>query len=122
MGRQGGRLRVRRPAPHVNVVIRMRAILVLLVAVAVSACAERGVFRNCNLIDGTGTPVRAAVSIVATDGKITSVRSAYRENIPTGAQVVDLSGLYVMPGIINLHGHVGLLPVEVAQDQLRRYA
>jgi len=103
------------------IVIRMPAALLLLLVLLAPAFAETVVFRNCNLIDGTGTPVRAAVSIVAIDGKITSVASAASVKIPAGAQVVDLTGKYVMPGIINLHGHVGL-PVDLAQEQLRRYA
>jgi len=34
---------------------------------------------------------------------------------PAGAQTVDLTGKYVMPGIINLHGHLGNT-VDLTQD------
>src|ERR1019366_9534653 len=34
---------------------------------------------------------------------------------PAGAQMVDLTGKYVMPGIINLHGHLGN-PLDLTQD------
>jgi len=61
------------------------------------------------------------MSLAVTDGKITSVGSAVSVKAPPGAQVVDVSGKYVMPGIINLHGHVGL-PSNVAQEQLGTYA
>ena len=39
--------------------------------------------------------------------------------IPAGAEPVDLAGRHVMPGIINLHGHLGntrgLTPLQVIQ-------
>ena len=38
---------------------------------------------------------------------------------PSGATVIDLTGKYVVPGIINGHGHVGPAPRD---PQLRQYA
>ena len=39
--------------------------------------------------------------------------------VPAGATVVDEGGKFVVPGIINAHGHVGLAPRD---PQLRQYA
>jgi imidazolonepropionase-like amidohydrolase len=42
------------------------------------------------------------------DGKIRDMAPATDIKIPEGAQVLDVSGKYVIPGIINLHGHIGM--------------
>ncbi len=57
------------------------------------------------LIDGTGAPGRADHTVVITDGAITAVGPDGSVDIPDGAQVLDLSGHTVMPGLIGLHNH-----------------
>lgn len=60
---------------------------------------------NGILLDGTETmQPRPNVVILVGDGKILSV--AENGAVPTGCQVVDLQGQYVMPGLINLHVHL----------------
>jgi imidazolonepropionase-like amidohydrolase len=45
--------------------------------------------------------------MIITDGRITWIGPKTGLKAPAGAQSVDLRGRYVMPGIINLHGHLG---------------
>src|SRR5262245_50952348 len=72
---------------------------------------------NATLIDGNGgTPVSGA-TIVMQGGRITAIGAGMTP--PAGSTVVDLSGKYVVPGIINGHGHVGPAPHE---RQVRQYA
>lgn len=108
------------------------SLLLALVAVLFSARAETLVLRNFTLIDGTGKAPVANAAMVITDGRIRQVGAAAAVQIPSGATVVDLSGKFVMPGIINLHGHLGNV-VGLNQDpknftrenveaQLRTYA
>jgi imidazolonepropionase-like amidohydrolase len=57
------------------------------------------------LIDGTGsTPVEDAVIIVR-GSKIASVGRKGRVKVPDGAEVIDASGMVVMPGLIDAHVH-----------------
>lgn len=79
------------------------------------ACAETKVLKNFTLIDGTGQPAASEISMVIVDGWIQSVGPAANIKAPAGADVVDLTGKFVMPGIINLHGHVGTT-VDMQQD------
>ncbi|MEM9209578.1 MAG: amidohydrolase family protein [Pseudomonadota bacterium] len=60
-------------------------------------------FVNVSLWDGTGAPVRNDSTLVIADGRIVSASSA---QAPAGAAIVDLDGAFVMPGLINTHGHV----------------
>jgi len=86
--------------------------------------------KNVRLIDGTGAAPQEGVTIVVADGRIRAVGP--KVAIPKDATVVDGAGKTVIPGLFNLHGHVGLVKAltqarenytrENVLDQLRRYA
>ncbi len=82
---------------------------------AAPAGAETTVLSNATVIDGTGKPAMPGSAIVMTDGKISWVGPMAQLKAPKGANTVDLSGKYVMPGIIDGHVHVGMMK-DVAQD------
>lgn len=74
---------------------------------ALTASAETVVLQNFTLIDGTGkAPVQNAAMVI-TDGRIRYAGPQSKLKAPSGATTMDLSGKFVMPGIINLHGHLG---------------
>ena len=75
------------------------------------------VIRGAMLIDGTGGPPRGPVDIVVSGNKITAVRSAGTPGLPLRASrppqadhEVDATGMYVMPGFVDLHVHAGGAP------------
>jgi imidazolonepropionase-like amidohydrolase len=86
-------------------------------------------FTGARLFDGTGRTIENA-TLVAKDGRILSVGSG--EAVPAGAQRIDLHDRFVMPGLVNAHGHVGatrglrsgpeLYSRQNVLDQLRLYA
>jgi imidazolonepropionase-like amidohydrolase len=82
-------------------------LLPLAIVLSLSAFAEVKVLKNFTLIDGTGKAAIADVGMVIENGRITRIGSAANIKPPAGAQVIDLTGKFVMPGIINVHGHVG---------------
>lgn len=65
---------------------------------------ETLVIRGAMLIDGTGTPPRGPVNIVVNGNTITSVGGG---PIPEDAKVIDANGMYVMPGFVDTHAHIG---------------
>jgi imidazolonepropionase-like amidohydrolase len=71
------------------------------------AKGETLALESFTLIDGTGRAAVANAALVITDGKIVYAGPKANMKAPAGAQRVDLAGKYVMPGIINLHGHIG---------------
>ncbi len=81
------------------------ALVILLLAG--TAPGEVKVLENFTLIDGSGgSPVRDA-ALVVVDGRIEYAGPKARMKAPVGAQRINLGGKYVIPGIINLHGHIG---------------
>src|SRR5437764_14799091 len=75
------------------------------------------VIRGATLIDGTGGPPRGPVDIVVSGNKITAIRSAGTPGLPLRASrgpqadyEVDATGMYVMPGFVDLHVHGGGAP------------
>lgn len=96
------------------------------------APAQTTVLDGFTLIDGTGRPPVAHAAMIIVDGRIQWVGPQSQLQAPPGAQITHLTGKFVMPGIVNLHGHLGNT-VDLAQDpgnftrenvekQLRLYA
>ena len=74
---------------------------------SLAAFAESKVFSGFTLIDGNGGTPLADAAMIVTDGKISWVGTKANLKAPKDATVIDLKGKYIMPGIINLHGHLG---------------
>ena len=55
----------------------------------------------------SGAPI-AQGTVLVRDGKITAVGAGLP--VPEGVPVVDASGHYLMPGIIDVHSHMGVYP------------
>ncbi len=74
---------------------------------AASLHAEVKVLKNFTLIDGAGRSPLAHAAMIVDNGLISWVGPVAQLRTPSSAQVIDLTGKYVMPGIINLHCHLG---------------
>jgi imidazolonepropionase-like amidohydrolase len=62
------------------------------------------------LFDGTGAaPLRDAV-VVVRDGRIAAVGPAATTTVPPGAEVIDASDRFVMPGLVDAHSHISIVP------------
>jgi imidazolonepropionase-like amidohydrolase len=84
-----------------------------------SASAQVTAITHVTLIDGSGTAPLNDATIVMEQGRIRDIGPSAQVEVPPGATVIDGTGRFVVPGIINGHGHVG----PAARDpQLRQYA
>ena len=82
------------------------------------AAAQITVLTHVTVIDGTGAAAQNDITIVMENGRIRDMGPSSNISPPASATVLDLTGKFVVPGIINAHGHV-----EAKRDpQLRQYA
>jgi hypothetical protein len=64
--------------------------------------------RGATLIDGTDHSPRPATSVLIEDGRVTSVGPSAQLEPPPGAEFIDGTGKFVIPGLIDMHIHVEL--------------
>ena len=62
--------------------------------------------KNVRVIDGTGAAAVEDQTIVIVDGKIQSVAPSSSASVPANAQVLDLKGYTVLPGLVGMHDHM----------------
>lgn len=75
------------------------------------------ILRGATVITGTGAPAYGPVDIVIEGNRIVRVQIVGSANAPIdpagrpalkpGGREIDLTGQYVMPGIVDMHGHIG---------------
>lgn len=63
-------------------------------------------FIGARIIDGTGEALIEDGVLVVRDGRIAAVGARDAIEVPADAEVVDVAGRSIMPGLINAHGHV----------------
>jgi imidazolonepropionase-like amidohydrolase len=80
-----------------------------------SAHAAPTVLKDFTLIDGTGRAPLPRSALIFDAGRISWVGPVSKLKTPSGATVVDLTGKFVIPGLIDNHVHVGLVH-DLAQD------
>jgi len=95
--------------PEPKLTMRLRDLIpLLLIAAGCNQTNRQPVaYVGATLIDGTGNPPIPNVVMVVDEGRISAVGSATDVQIPREATEVDITGRYVIPGLVNAHGHVG---------------
>ncbi len=76
---------------------------------------DRLIIRGATLIDGTGGPPMGPVDVVVEGNRIAQVRNVGYPGLPIDESrrpgdadhEIDASGMYLLPGLIDLHGHTG---------------
>jgi len=62
---------------------------------------------DVTVIDTTGAPAKPGQSVVVEGNRISQVGDAKKVHAPKGAQVVNARGLYAIPGLWDMHVHIG---------------
>lgn len=78
---------------------------------------ERLILRGLTMIDGSGSPAVGPVDIVIEGNRITQISNVGYPGVPIsesrrpaareGDVVMDLEGMYILPGFIDMHAHTG---------------
>ena len=83
--------------------------------------AQVRVFSGATIIDGNGgKPIRNGVLVVE-GTKIKSVGSATKMPLPEGAERIDVSGRYIVPGLMDANVHLVPWPSWTYIEFLARY-
>jgi imidazolonepropionase-like amidohydrolase len=61
---------------------------------------------HVRVIDGTGAAPLQDQTIVISDGKIQSIAPTDSAKVPPTAQILDLKGYTVLPGLVGMHDHM----------------
>ncbi|MFB0566679.1 MAG: amidohydrolase family protein [Candidatus Aminicenantaceae bacterium] len=69
---------------------------------------DRLVIRDVIVINGNGTPPRGPLDVIVEGNRIQSIRRASleRDAYEKEEHVLDGKGKYLLPGLINIHGHI----------------
>ncbi len=62
--------------------------------------------QHLRMIDGTGAPAKDDQTIVIASGRIAVVGDSNDVRVPPNAQLMDLTGRTVMPGLVGMHEHL----------------
>jgi len=86
-----------------------------------AAQVKRLLVTNAMIIPGTGVPASGPSDILVEDGLIARIGNSASGRWPEADAVIDATGKYVMPGIVNTHMHwheerVGPLPIQYERD------
>lgn len=83
-------------------------------------------FTGAVIWNGSGSAAIRNRNLLVKEGRVVGIE----ENVPEGAEVVDLTGQFIVPGFINAHGHISgrwapddvTDPVERVKAELALYA
>ena len=62
--------------------------------------------RGARIITMKGDEVIDKGDVVVTDNRIVAVGPAGSVQVPAGAQVIDVTGKTIMPGLVDVHAHI----------------
>ncbi len=85
------------------------SLLLLLAGYHPSALAQADaltVYQGATLIDGVDNVPKQSMSILVRGERIQTIAPASQLVPPAGSKVVDVTGLYALPGLINTHVHI----------------
>jgi imidazolonepropionase-like amidohydrolase len=97
----------------------MRLLFLLLLLLAPAALAQGGppggdlLIRNATVLTVTNGTL-PATDVLVRDGEIVEIGAGLRA--PRGVRVIDATGQFLMPGIIDAHSHIGISSVNEATN------
>src|SRR5687767_14183882 len=111
------------PAPK----FRSLALILTILALSCSGSGGEGaegppgaaaalVFRNFTLVDGADRGPLPQAAMIVQNGRVSWVGAASDLKAPERATVTDLNGAYFIPGLIDMHAHIGNT-VYLVQDK-----
>jgi hypothetical protein len=91
--------------------MKLRLVLLLILSVLLLARGKPNhtqvpiVFTHATIIDVTGATPRRDATVVITGDRISAIGDSANISLPAGAQVVDATGKFLIPGLWDMHVH-----------------
>jgi imidazolonepropionase-like amidohydrolase len=73
------------------------------------------VLKGGRLIDGTGAGPVAGATIVVRNQRVEAVTTGASSDWPSEAEVIDVSGMTILPGLIDCHDHLAMHGYDLAR-------
>ena len=73
------------------------------------------VLKGGRLIDGTGAGPVTGATVVIRDQRIGAVTTKAAGEWPDDAEIIDVSGMTILPGLIDCHDHMAMHGYGLAQ-------
>jgi len=73
------------------------------------------VLKGGTLIDGTGAGPVAGAAVVVNDQRIEAVTTRAGGDWPSDAEIIDVSGMTILPGLIDCHDHLAMHGYDLAR-------
>ena len=84
--------------------------LILVLTTSGDPPADRPIaYRGARILTAASEPIENGVLLVR-KGKILAVGADADTPIPEGAEVIDLKGKTIIPGLVDTHSHIGIWP------------
>ncbi len=83
----------------------MRATIAIFTLLAIMPVHAQTVLRGATLIDGTGAAAVANAIVIVRGGIIEAAGPAAKIALPKSGEVIDLTGKFLIPGLVDLHVH-----------------
>jgi imidazolonepropionase-like amidohydrolase len=94
-----------------------RALVSLLVifSVSMSLCAQQNsaserqtlAITHVAIVDTSGGPIRRDMTVIISGGRIVAIGKSRTVKIPKGVQLVNAAGRFLIPGLCDMHVHIG---------------
>jgi imidazolonepropionase-like amidohydrolase len=91
----------------------MLALLAIAPAFAQSDRTSPIAITGARLIDGTGASPTDDSVVVVEGGRIRAAGARARVQVPRGATVIDATGKFLLPGLVDVHCHINQPPEEM---------
>lgn len=106
----------------IHSIVFLTCALALVAAVMRPAAAQNTVvIRDVTIIDGTGEPAQPAMTVVIDDGKILRIESGENADEPSGAEVIDGAGKFLLPGFIDSNVHASIYGNSTRRETVVKY-
>jgi imidazolonepropionase-like amidohydrolase len=73
------------------------------------------VLKGGRLINGTGAGPREGATVVIREQRIAAVTTGAGGDWPDGAEIIDVSGMTILPGLIDCHDHLAMHGYDLAR-------